>query len=189
MSKLASEVASLEKRGIVSSSVEKVEAPPSPLTASDRKYSLPANINQELKDDDDESESALSSIQSAVHGHVNRSMSLSALKTGPGRIHIARPWLKKKVAVASMVAEESSEEEADRMSIQSILRAHEKRRVTLQRLEADKDLFVSGKVSAIRAKFNERKSSASNVASVNTGVTVGNERSDGITDDDEDVVY
>ena len=64
-------------------------------------------------------------------------------------------------------------------AIHGLLRAHERREATLTRLESDKELFTEGKVSEMRAKFNERRNSKG----------VGNqERSDGITDDDEDIV-
>ena len=64
-------------------------------------------------------------------------------------------------------------------AIHGLLRAHERREATLTRLESDKELFTEGKVSEMRAKFNERRNSKG----------VGNqERSDGVTDDDEDIV-
>ena len=64
-------------------------------------------------------------------------------------------------------------------AIHGLLRAHERREATLTRLESDKELFTEGKVSEMRAKFNERRNSK--------GVR-NQERSDGITDDDEDIV-
>jgi hypothetical protein len=67
-------------------------------------------------------------------------------------------------------------------AIHGLLRSHDRREETLERLEADKELFTKGKVSAMRAKFNERRSAAA-------GTTAGQERSDGVTDDDEDIVY
>lgn len=139
----------------------------------DRKYSLPSNINESVRANDD-LDDAISGIESAIQSHQNRSKSLSTIKQGL-KIHIARPWLKKKPAVV----EESSEEEIDRVcgSIQSVIRAHDRRQKILQRLEADKDMFVSGKVDALKAKFNERRAKTAA------------ERSDGVTDDDEDVVY
>ncbi|XP_059094769.1 uncharacterized protein DDB_G0284459-like isoform X3 [Tigriopus californicus] len=139
----------------------------------DRKYSLPSNINESVRANDD-LDDAINGIECAIQGHQNRSKSLSTIKQGL-KIHIARPWLKKKPAVV----EESSEEEIDRVcgSIQSVIRAHDRRQKILQRLEADKDMFVSGKVDALKAKFNERRAKTAA------------ERSDGVTDDDEDVVY
>ena len=66
-------------------------------------------------------------------------------------------------------------------SIQSVLRAHEKRRLALQRLEEDAQMFTKGKVSAMKAKFNERRNRNANSSKC--------ERSDGVTDDDDDVAY
>ena len=65
-------------------------------------------------------------------------------------------------------------------AIHGLLRAHERREATLTRLESDKELFTEGKVSEMRAKFNERRNSK--------GINANQERSDGITDDDEDIV-
>ena len=146
----------------------------------DRKFSLPASVNSASSTADDDDDSVYG-IQSAISAHQTRSQSLAALKTGSGtnslKIHIARPWLKKKAALV----EESSEEEIERVcqSLQGALRAHEKRKLTLERLEADADLFTVGKVSALRQQFNDRRKANRSAA----------ERSDGITDDDEDVVY
>ena len=52
----------------------------------------------------------------------------------------------------------------------------------LRRLEEDRDLFTTGKVSRMRAAISARR--ASNDAGKRFG-----ERSDGVTDDDDDVVY
>ena len=49
----------------------------------------------------------------------------------------------------------------------------------MTRLESDKELFTQGKVSEMRAKFNERRNSKNGQ---------GQERSDGVTDDDDDIV-
>ena len=83
------------------------------------------------------------------------------------------------------MVEESSEEEVERVcsALGGLLRAHDRRQLMLARLEADKELFQTGKVSAMRAKFNERRKKAGSVGAA-PGV-----RSDGVTDDDEDVVY
>jgi hypothetical protein len=100
--------------------------PSSALGGSDggRKFSLPANINQhlmstmglggELMEDED-----VTSLQSAIHGHAARSKSLSILRTSGGRIHIARPWLKKKANTesAAEVTEESSGNSSALLSI------------------------------------------------------------------------
>ena len=86
-----------------------------------RKFSLPANINAHLMMSgrlgagkflkiwfkpwfkpyfhnlgDPETEEAVGAIQDTIEGHATRSKSLSILRTSGGRIHIARPWLKKK---------------------------------------------------------------------------------------------
>ena len=123
-------------------------------------------------------EDAISFIQAAIKAHDVRSRALS----GRSKIHTARPWLKKKPSLAPSLSlnEESSEEEMDRAcrSIQGVLKAHDVRKSALERLEADKDLFTTGKVSAMKAKFNERRRGGSLI-----------ERSDGVTDDDDDVVF
>ena len=72
---------------------------------------------------------------------------------------ISRPWLKKKPSLApslSLNETESSEEEVDRVcrSIQGVLKSHDVRMSAMERLEADKELFTSGKVNAMKAKFN-----------------------------------
>ena len=78
----------------------------------------------------------------------------------------------------------STEEELERIcgAIHGLLRAHERREATLTRLESDKELFTQGKVSEMRAKFNERRNSKG------VNASGGQERSDGITDDDDDIV-
>ena len=77
----------------------------------------------------------------------------------------------------------TAEEELERIcgAIHGLLRAHERREETLTRLESDKELFTQGKVSEMKAKFNERRTKG-----VGGG---GQERSDGVTDDDDDIVY
>jgi hypothetical protein len=54
----------------------------------------------------------------------------------------------------------------------------------LKRLEEDRDLFTTGKVSRMRAAISARRSSGDVAATSRF-----NERSDGITDDDDDVAY
>ena len=63
-----------------------------------RKFSLPANINQHLMaaSSDETEDAAVGAIRDTIEGHATRSKSLSILRTSGGRIHIARPWLKKK---------------------------------------------------------------------------------------------
>ena len=82
-----------------------------------RKFSLPANINAHLMamDDGPETEEAVGAIRDTIEGHATRSKSLSILRTSGGRIHIARPWLKKKAGATDAdgsagVTEESSGE-------------------------------------------------------------------------------
>ena len=135
------------------------------------------------------------------------------------RILTARPWQKKKASLApslslmeedleaandmsssSSAASNLSEEERENLlsaevleharrislrAIQGVVKAHDIRSSALERLEADKDLFTNGKVSALKAKFNERRRSRANATAMNS--TEG--RSDGVTDDDDDVVY
>jgi len=128
---------------------------------------------------------------------------------GRAKIHTARPWLKKKPALApslSLNETESSEEEMDRVcrSIQGALKSHDVRKTALERLDEDRDLFTTGKVSAMKAKFNaERTTRRASAAAAAAAVTAGGghaatsgggsgaliERSDGVTDDDDDVVY
>ncbi len=158
--------------------------------AIDRKFSLPAGLNEssgsnamrnQLIAEEEDRDNAIAGIQAALQAHQTRSKSLSALRSGSGglRIHIARPWLKKKSGGDSStisLEESTSEEETERAckSIQAVLKAHEKRRLALQRLEDDKGLFTQGKVNALKDKFNARRNRGG---------------SDGVTDDDEDVLY
>ena len=90
-----------------------------------RKFSLPANINAHLMMSgrldagvvvkswfkpyflilgDPETEEAVGAIQDTIEGHATRSKSLSILRTSGGRIHIARPWLKKKGGAEAALA-------------------------------------------------------------------------------------
>ncbi len=155
-----------------------------------------------------------------------RSQSLSLLRQGgvtAGRIHIARPWLKKKTSLpsaptyslndinacheedeeepergvgrlaslgaglaaavssprlpnlgSSLLSESSEEEEAAR----GALAAHERRRVALRRLQQQQ-------------QQDDKFMLPSKQGSSNGGLRVQQraERSDGVTDDDEDVVY
>lgn len=132
------------------------------------------------------------------------------------RIRTARPWEKKKASLPPSLSLKEEDEVADEMSssssasnlseeeregmlssemleharrfslqaIQGVIKGHDIRSSALQRLEADKDLFTNGKVSAMRAKFNERRRSSANA----TAMALEG-RSDGVTDDDDDVVY
>ena len=65
-----------------------------------------------------------------------------------------------------------------------MLHGHETRQNVLKRLEEDRDLFTTGKVSRMRAAISARRSSGDV-----TSTSRFNERSDGITDDDDDVAY
>ena len=132
------------------------------------------------------------------------------------RIFTARPWQKKKPSLAPSLSLMEEDEVADEMSssssasnlseeeregmlsaelleharrlsiqaIQGVIKGHDIRSSALERLEADKDLFTNGKVSAMKAKFNERRRSTANA----TAMAIEG-RSDGVTDDDDDVVY
>ena len=132
------------------------------------------------------------------------------------RIFTARPWQKKKPNLAPSLSLMEEDEVADEMSssssasnlseeerdgilsaevleharrislraIQGVIKGHDIRSSALERLEADKDLFTNGKVSAMKAKFNERRRSTANA----TAMAIEG-RSDGVTDDDDDVVY
>ena len=124
-----------------------------------------------------------------------RSFSLSTLRSGGRMFTMARPWLKggkepnretpssKPLSASTSLLEESSEEDDSSLSkLQGLLRGHDRRQRTLQRLEADREMFTQGKVSALKAKFNLRRRGRSSNG--------GGERSDGVTDDDDDqVVY
>ncbi len=160
-----------------------------------------------------------------------RSQSLSLLRQGgvtAGRIHIARPWLKKKTSLpsaptyslndinacregdeeeepergvgrlaslgaglaaavssprlpnlgSSLLSESSEEEEAAR----GALAAHERRRVALRRLQQQQQQ---------QQQQDDKFMLPSKQGSSNGGLRVQQraERSDGVTDDDEDVVY
>ncbi len=161
--------------------------------------------------------------------NFRRSQSLSLLRQGgvtAGRIHIARPWLKKKTSLpsaptyslndinacheedegeepeggvgrlaslgaglaaavssprlpnlgSSLLSESSEEEEAAR----GALAAHERRRVALRRLQQQQ-----------QQQQDDKFMLPSKQGSSNGGLRVQQraERSDGVTDDDEDVVY
>ena len=75
-------------------------------------------------------------------------------------------------------SEESSEEELERAYRALHMRGNDIR-AKVSIIKADAELFTNGKVSEMRAKLNEQRR------------LKNNERSDGITedDDDEDVVY
>ena len=162
-----------------------------------------------------------------------RSQSLSLLRQGgvtAGRIHIARPWLKKKTSLpsapayslndinacheedegeepergvgrlaslgagiaaavssprlpnlgSSLLSESSEEEEAAR----GALAAHERRRVALRRLQQQQQQQQQQQDDKFLLLPSKQGSS-------NGGLRVQQraERSDGVTDDDEDVVY
>ena len=101
------------------------------------------------------------------------------------KIHIARPWQKKKqpfseAGVSSEAIEESSEEELERAYRALHLKGNDIR-AKVSIIKADQDLFPIGKVSEMKARLNERRN-----------LNKTSERSDGITeddDDDDDVVY
>ena len=118
-------------------------------------------------------EAAINTIEESFLDHQRRERALAGLKA---KIHTARPWQKKKSA-ENQTAEESSEEELERAYRALHMRGNDIR-AKVSIIKADADLFTNGKVSEMRAKLNERR-------------LKGSERSDGITedDDDEDVVY
>lgn len=134
--------------------------------------------------DHEDQEEAIDFIQAALRAHDLRSRALTKPK-----IHTARPWLKKKPSLAPSLSlnevhggSESTSSEEDMMdrvcrTIQGAIKAHDARKTAMEMLEADKDLFTQGKVSAMKEKFNERRKRS----------VV--ERSDGVTDDDDDVVF
>lgn len=138
--------------------------------------STPELTTAELIAEEEARDKAVSDIQAAIQAHYTRSKAVTSMRS---RIHVARPWLKKKTD-ANGSDSTTSEDELDRVceTIQGVIQGHETRRQTKDRLEADAGLFQHGKVSAIRAKFNERRAKRRL-----------NERSDGVTDDDDDVVY
>ena len=118
-------------------------------------------------------EAAINTIEESFLDHQRRERALAGLKA---KIHTARPWQKKK-STENPTAEESSEEELERAYRALHMRGNDIR-AKVSIIKADADLFTNGKVSEMRAKLNERR-------------LKGSERSDGITedDDDEDVVY
>ena len=120
-----------------------------------------------------DTEAAINTIEESFLDHQRRERALAGLKA---KIHTARPWQKKK-ANENATAEESSEEELERAYRALHMRGNDIR-AKVSIIKADAELFTNGKVSEMRAKLNERRLKS-------------NERSDGITedDDDEDVVY
>ena len=118
-------------------------------------------------------EAAINTIEESFLDHQRRERALAGLKA---KIHTARPWQKKKTT-ESNTNEESSEEELERAYRALHMRGNDIR-AKVSIIKADAELFTNGKVSEMRAKLNERRAK-------------GSERSDGITedDDDEDVVY
>ena len=112
-----------------------------------------------------------------------RSKSLASARNG---IHIARPWLKSKDTASSSPSlnGESSEddEEMDQTcgAIQSVLLAHQRRRSALNRLARRQEEIDTGKADTSGSIL------ISDIRDTKAGRA---ERSDGITDDDEDVVY
>ena len=181
-------------------------------------------LNEHKESSADASDEAIGFIQAALQAHSFRKKALSTINSSSegqltnirNRIHVARPWQKKKPSLApslslkedigaveedSSSASNLSEEERDtglisselleharRISIrafQGVIKGHEVRSSALERLEADRDLFTSGKVSAMKAKFIERRRSSA----IATAMAAAVGRSDGVTDDDDDVVY
>ena len=119
-------------------------------------------------------EAAINTIEESFLDHQRRERALAGLKA---KIHTARPWQKKKSS-ENPNNEESSEEELERAYRALHMRGNDIR-AKVSIIKADAELFTNGKVSEMRAKLNEQRRLKSS------------ERSDGITedDDDEDVVY
>ncbi len=138
-----------------------------------------------------------------------RSQSLSTLKggLGAGRIHIARPWLKKKTSLptyslndinACHREEEEEEEEsykpaaAARLQSMSNLRGDESSTSEEEAEAARGALLAHERRRMALKKMLEEGTAAASVRSskvlTSLGVMTG-QRSDGVTDDDEDVVY
>ena len=122
-------------------------------------------------------EAAINTIEESFLDHSRRERALAGLKA---KIHTARPWQKKKSSEkANEKAEDgSSEEELERAYRALHMRGNDIR-AKVSIIKADAELFTNGKVSEMRAKLNEQRR------------LKASERSDGITedDDDEDVVY
>ena len=120
-------------------------------------------------------EAAINTIEESFLDHSRRERALAGLKA---KIHTARPWQKKKASEKANEREESSEEELERAYRALHMRGNDIR-AKVSIIKADAELFTNGKVSEMRAKLNEQRR------------LKNNERSDGITedDDDEDVVY
>jgi len=120
-------------------------------------------------------EAAINTIEESFLDHSRRERALAGLKA---KIHTARPWQKKKASEKANEREESSEEELERAYRALHMRGNDIR-AKVSIIKADAELFTNGKVSEMRAKLNEQRR------------LKASERSDGITedDDDEDVVY
>lgn len=133
----------------------------------------------------DPDESAVRYIQAVMEAHETRTKTLTGLRS---KFHIARPWQKsienESAKSSNRITNESSEEEMEQVcrTIHSVLQGHDTRQTVLRRLEEDRDLFTTGKVSRMRAAINARRSDQTNAGRFH-------ERSDGITDDDEDLAY
>ncbi|XP_040564123.1 uncharacterized protein [Lepeophtheirus salmonis] len=129
-----------------------------------RKYSLP--VESTMRGFEDLNPQILSEQLHEEDAEEALMLSRNTLKN---RIHTARPWLKNKAKSAKELLcprEDGSSEEDTNPSFSNSNKA-------FLRLQADKDLFTAGKVSAIKAQFNERRRLP--------------DRSDGITDDDEEL--
>jgi len=128
---------------------------------------------------DEEKLQAVETIEDAFVDHQRRERALAGLKA---KIHTARPWQKKKTTSSNAadveVVEESSEEELER-AYRALHQRGNDIRAKVSIIKVDQDLFTSGKVNEMKARLAERRSK------------INSERSDGITedDDDEDVVY
>ena len=147
----------------------------SPTKRSPIESPSPSTIRAPLLNHD--KEHAVNTIEETFVDHQRRERHLAGLKA---KIHTARPWQKKKNndSANNEGTEESSEEELERAYRALHLKGNDIR-AKVSIIKADQGLFTSGKVSEMRAKLNQRRNKAS-------------ERSDGITeeeDDDEDVVY
>ncbi len=95
------------------------------------------------------------------------------------KFHIARPWLKKK----TLIQADSSDDELERLYGGLGDTGIRAKIEVVNQMEADRDLFPRGKVSEMKAKLNQMRALKAHNNS--------HERSDGITeeDDDDDVIY
>ena len=124
----------------------------------------PPQTNVANNTNDDHVDDAVSGVQAAVLSHGARVASLAAARARGG-IYTARPWM----ATKDSETESENEDLIENLQVlphhlqmikilkyylmQGIIRSHSFR---LKTLREEEDVFRSGKVSSIRAKFSRR---------------------------------